>query len=55
MNPELRKVSYEELLKECRLTTIDTRRLKRDKIEIFKVLNGYENIDRIFFLTLARN
>ena len=31
------------------LTTLETRRL-RDQIEVFKILNGYENIDRnIFF------
>ena len=37
-------------LKECGLTTLETRRLRRDQIEVFKILNGYENIDRnIFF------
>ena len=24
-------------------------RLRRDQIEVFKILNGYENIDRIIF------
>ena len=46
MIPELRNLSYEERLKECGLTTLDTRRLRRDQIEVFKILNGYENIDR---------
>ena len=41
--PDLR---YEERLKECGLTTLETRRL-RDRIEVFKILNGYENIDSI--------
>ena len=51
MIPELRDLSYEERLKECVLTTLETRRL-RDQIEVFKILNGYENIDRnMFFLT----
>ena len=37
-------------LKECGLTTLETRRLRGDQIEVFKILNGYENIDRnIFF------
>ena len=50
MIPELRDLSYEEHLKECGLTTPETRRLRRDQIECFKILNGYENIDRnIFF------
>ena len=36
-------------LKECGLTTLKTRRLIGDQIEVFKILNGYENIDIIFF------
>ena len=47
--PELRYLSYEERLKECGLTTIETRRLRGDQIEVFKILNGYENIDRNMF------
>ena len=32
------------------LTTLETRRLRGDQIEVFKILNGYENIDsNIFF------
>ena len=38
-------------LKECGLTTLETRRL-RDQIEVFKILNGYENIDRNIFFTV---
>ena len=45
MIQKLRNISYEMRLKECGLTTLDTRRL-RDHIEVFKILNGYENIDR---------
>ena len=45
---KLSNISYEMRLKECGLTTLETRRL-RDQIEVFKILNGYENIDRIFF------
>ena len=47
--PELRDLRYEERLKECRLTTLETRRLRGDQIEVFKILNGYENIDFNFF------
>ena len=48
--PELRDHSYEECLKECGLTTLETRRLRGDQIEVFKILNGYVNFDRnIFF------
>ena len=51
MIPELRDLSYEEHLKECGLTTQETRRLRGDQTEVFKILNGYENIDRTIFLT----
>ena len=50
MIPKLRNISYEMRLKECGLTTLETRRLRGYQIEVFKILNGYENIDRnIFF------
>ena len=32
-------------LKECGLTTLETRTLRGDQIEVFKILNGYENIE----------
>ena len=52
MIPELRDLNYEEHLKECGLTTLETRRIRADQIEVFEILNGYKNIDRnIFFLT----
>ena len=48
--PGLRDLRYEERLKECGLTTLETRRLRGgDQIEVFKVLNGYENIDSNIF------
>ena len=47
--PGLRDLTYEERLKECGLTTLETRRLRGDQIEVFKILNGYENIDSNFF------
>ena len=36
-------------LRECGITTLETRRLRGDQIEVFKILNGYENIDRNYF------
>ena len=44
MIPKLRSISYEMRLKECGFTTLETRRLRGDQIEILKILNRYENI-----------
>jgi len=44
--PELKDLSYESRLIKCGLTTLETRRLRGDQIEVFKILNGYEDIDR---------
>ena len=49
MIQKLRNISYEMRLKECGLTTLETRRLIGYQIEVFKMLNGYENIDRNIF------
>ena len=51
--PGLRDLRYEERLKECGLTTLETRRLGGGgQIEVFKILNGYENIDSNIFLEI---
>ena len=42
--PRPRDLRYEERLKECGLTTPETRRLMGDQIEVFKILNGYHHI-----------
>ena len=51
---KLRNISYEMRLKECGLTTLETRRLRGDQIEVFKILNGYENIDRNIVFTVKQ-
>ena len=45
---------YEERLRECGLTTLETRRLRGDQIEVFKILNGYENIDSNIFFEIKK-
>ena len=51
--PGLRDLRYEERLKECGLTTLETQqRLRGGQIEVFKILNGYENIDSIIFFEI---
>ena len=49
MIPELRDLSYESRLLQCGLTTLETRRLRGDQIEVFKIVNGYEDVDRNMF------
>ena len=41
-------------LRECGLATLETRRLKGDQTEVFKLLNGYENIERNMFSRLRK-
>ena len=54
MIQKLRNISNEMHLKECGLT-LETRRLRGKQIEVSKILNGYENIDRnIVFLGQGR-
>ena len=36
----------------CGLTTLETRRLRVDQIDVFKILNGHENIDRNICFTV---
>jgi len=50
----LRDISYEMRLRECELTMLETRRSRGDQIEISKILNGYENIDRNIFSRLRK-
>ena len=47
--PGLIDLRYEERLKECGMTTPERRSLRGDQIEVFKILNGYENIDSTTF------
>ena len=42
MIPELRDLSYEERLKECGLTNLETRSLRGDQIEVYKIWNRYD-------------
>ena len=52
MIPELRDRSYDSCLLQCDLTTLETRRLRGDQIEVFKIVNGYEDVDRNMFFKL---
>ena len=50
--PDLKNMSYPEILKILGLTTLESRRLRGDLIQVFKIVKGFDNIDRnIFFFT----
>ena len=50
--PESRHLSYESRLLKYGLTTVETRRLRRDQIEVFKIVIGYEDVDGNMFFKL---
>ena len=49
----LSEMGYEERLKMLGLTTVETRRLRGDLIEVFKILKGYENIGQEVFFNVT--
>ena len=53
--PLYKAIVRSHLLEYCtqtlRFATIETVRLRGDEIEVFTILNGYENIDGNIFLT----
>ena len=53
--PELRDLSNENRLLQCGLTTLETRRLRGDQIEVFEIVNGYEDVDRNMFFKLKES
>ena len=50
---ELRYLPYEETLQSLRLISVITRRLRGD-VKVFKILNGFDNIDQEHFLICSR-
>ena len=55
MIPELRDLSYESRLLQCDLTRLENRRLRGDQIEVFKIVNGYEDVGRNTFFKLKED
>src|SRR6266536_4144867 len=55
MIPALKKLTYENRLSELGITTLETRRLRGDLIEVFKILKGLEGIDRDKLFLLSFN
>ena len=50
MVEECKGKGYEERLRIMKLTTLETRRVRGDLIQVYKILNQIDNIDGIFTL-----
>ena len=49
---EISQLSYEERLRQCRLTTPETRRIRGDQIEVFKVMHGFVELNKDTFFRI---
>jgi ribonuclease P/MRP protein subunit RPP40 len=49
---ETKGMSYEERLKFLDMTTLETRRVRGDLIEVFKIMKGFENVNKDKFFTM---
>ena len=52
---EISQLSYEERLQQCRLTTLETRRIRGDQIEVFKIMHGYEGLNKDMFFRIKND
>ena len=50
---DLKDKSYENRLRILNLTTLETRRLRGDLIEVFKIFKGFDNLDPTMFFELS--
>ena len=48
-------LTYEQRLTRLRLTTLETRRLRGDLLEVFKIMKGIDNVDYRDFFVLSTN
>ena len=53
MIPNLRNMPYEERLRMLRLPKLESRRLRGEMIEVFKILKGFEKVDSRQFFHLS--
>jgi len=49
-----RGLTYRERLKKLGLTTLETRRIRGDMIEVFKISQGFDDVKVTDFFTLSR-
>ena len=51
----MKDMSYEDRLSNAKLTTLETRRIRGDLIEVFKIMKGFEDVNHNTFFTVANN
>ena len=44
-----------ERLQQCRLTTLETRRIRGDQIEVFKIMHVYEGLNKDMFFKIKND
>ena len=47
------KMSYEDRLRELGLTTLETRRIRGDLLEVFKIVKGFDNLHYTNYLIFS--
>ena len=55
MIPTLKGLSYHQRLSALNLTTLETRRLRGDLIEVFKILKGFDRVNYSRMFSFAAN
>ena len=48
MIPSIKKLTYHDWLQRLQLTTLESRRVRGDLIEVFKIINGFEDITLLY-------
>ena len=51
----LSQLLYEVRLKRCKLSTLKTRGIREDQVEVFKIMHGFEDINKYNFRKMGSN
>ena len=49
---EFRNLTYDERLEKANLTSLETRRIRGDLIEVFKIMQGFDNVENEQYFVL---
>ena len=53
MIPNLRNMPYDDRLRMLRLPKLESRRLRGEMIEVFKILKGFDDVDSMQLFSLS--